>query len=684
MPAQDEHRQLAAIMFTDMVGYSALTQHNEALALQLLTEHQGLVRPIFATHGGREIKTMGDGFLVEFTSALQAARCAIAIQTAMAQRNASEAPDRRVQVRIGLHLGDVEVRDGDVFGDGVNIAARIEPLAEAGGICISRSVYDQIQNKIDLPLVPIGKPELKNIAVPIDVYRVVLPWEQGDTRATRSRRSRWPLIALLMALAVVGGLSWWLYRQHPAPSLPSAAAPAERKSIAVLPFTNMSPDKAEEYLSDGMTEEIIGALSKVSRLQVAARTSSFAFKGKSEDIRKIGEQLNVKTVLEGSVTKVGDKLRVAAQLINVADGYHLWSETYDREMQDIFTIRSDVAQRVTDALRVTLQAGERRRLEKNPTDDLEAYNLYLRGRYAWSRSSEAGAKQAIDYFNQAIARDPTFALAYAGLADAYWEISDWYLPPHDAMPKARAAAQRALEIDPNLAEAHTALGVVANQYDWDWSGAEREFQRAIELNPESAEAHQAYGLLLVFLGRFEQSTAELERAQQLDPLSAWITWDLGWPFYLTRQYERDLEQIFKAIEIDPNFSPAYVGLGMVYAAKGEFADAITQLQKGRALQDAPWVASNLGYVYARAGQRTEAEQVLSELKQLSQRRYVEPAFIAFIYIGLNGREQAFEWLEKAYDARSYFLMFLKTDPQFDSLRSDPRFVVLLKKVGLDK
>jgi TolB-like protein/Tfp pilus assembly protein PilF len=584
----------------------------------------------------------------------------------------------------------------------VNIAARIEPLAEAGGICLSRSVYDQIQNKIDLPLVPIGKPELKNIAVPVEVYRMVLPW-QGDASPVTSQRGsarskarlRSAMVVLAAAIFIGSGAGWWLYSQRTAPSMTQAPArvgaptPVRgegRKSIAVLPFVNMSAEAADEYLSDGMTEEIITTLSKVRGLRVAARTSSFAFKGKNEEIEKIGQQLHVDTVLEGSVSKAGNKLRITTQLINIADGYHLWSEDYDREMQDIFAIRTDVAQRVADALKVELGVETQRRIKKNPTDNLEAYELYLKGRFHTSKYTRDGLRKGADYFAQASAIDPNYALAYNGLANNYIIAADYTEPANTAMAKAKEAARRALAIDDTLAEAHAFLAVAYLWLDWDWPGSEREFKRAIELDPNSAVARKYYGAYyLTAMGNTDQAIAECERARQIDPLSLEANTLLGLSLIFARRYDQALEQLHETVEMEPNFWFAHYNLGIVYATTGKLQEAISELRTARQLEGSILeIVGTLGWAYGIAGQREEAIRVLDELSEQAQRQYVPPYDIAVVHVGLGDNDRAFAWLEKMYVERSYMVTFLRVLPQFDSLRSDPRFAALLKKVGLEQ
>src|SRR6266446_8416971 len=454
MSANTEQRKLAAIMFTDMVGYSALAQRDDKLALELLEEHRRLLREMFPRFNGTEIKTIGDAFLIEFNSALEAAQCAIEIQRTLAKRNHDVTADRRIELKIGLHIGDVVHRGGDVYGDGVNIASRIEPLAGAGGICVSMDVERQIRNALEARFEKLAPTELKNISVAMDLFRIVLPWEQPSKSEIRSPKSeigkspmtsaatKWIGIAALMLLAV--GLVWWLAHRSgkevvssPSVSTSGPTPTADQKSIAVLPFVNMSADKNDEYLSDGVSEELITALSKITGLQVKARTSSFAFKGKNEDIQKIGELLHVTHLLEGSVAKAGNKLRITAQLIQASDGNHLWSDTYDREMQDIFAVRSEVARQVADTLKIRLLGEDKKKIDKKPTENIEAYNLYRQGRYYAEKFSQDGFKKALGFYQQAIGKDPRFALAYAGMADTYVLAADFYIPLQEAFSKAK-------------------------------------------------------------------------------------------------------------------------------------------------------------------------------------------------------------------------------------------------------
>ncbi len=687
MTNEEAHRKLAAIMFTDMVGYSALTQRNEALAIDLLGEHQRQLRPMFLRHGGREIKAIGDGFLVEFASALQAMRCAIAIQTALAEQNAAATAERRFQVRIGLHLGDVEVRDGDVFGDGVNIAARVEPLADAGGICITGPVADQVRNKIDQPLERLRHAQLKNIQSTVDVYRVVLPWTTGapgrrpQQRMAPTRRGLGFAVLVAVLLVAAGAAAW--RSRLPASTAPhvSPAGADGRKSVAVLPFVNMSSDKENEFFSDGITEDLITALSKVSGLHVAARTSSFAFKGKSEPIESIGTQLHVDAVLAGSVAKDGNRVRITAQLINAADGYHLWSDSYDRDLRDIFAIRSEVAQTLAKALQVSLGAGEVRTLEQKPTQDVEAYQLYLKGRHAASTYADWDA--AVRYLRQAIALDPSYALAYLGLAYYYVSSVDGYLAGSEALPRGREAAEKALQLDPALAEAHAWLGVIHWWYDRDMAAARREFQTALTMQPDLASARQFYGWYLVAHGQVDEGLAESRRAVELDPLSSETNAYLGVNLYFIRRYDEAIRQLQTAIRTDPDYGYSHFWLGLAFARVGKLSEALAEATVTLTQLENAEAESALGRVHAQAGNRPEAETMLNGLRKRAQNGFVSAYDMALLHVSLEHIDEAFEYLGKAETERSYYIPWLKLDPELDPLRSDPRFAALLKKVGAE-
>jgi TolB-like protein/class 3 adenylate cyclase/Tfp pilus assembly protein PilF len=713
MSASTEHRKLAAIMFTDMVGYSALAQRDEALALELLEEHRGVLRGLFPKHQGTEIKTTGDGFLVEFASALAAARCSVEIQRALAERNQAQPAERQVRIRIGIHLGDVVRSAGDVHGDGVNIAARLEPLAEPGGICVSEDVARQIRNKLPHPLASLGPAELKHIDLPVVAHRVVLPWETrgsrrrgsahaergpGDQRRLTSAATKWVWItAGVLLLAGLGG--WLLYQQGrgakpganpPASASSTASAPPgtpDEKSIAVLPFVNLSADKADEYLSDGMTEELLNVLAQVPGLRVPGRSSSFAFKGRTEEgiFRKVGEQLRVTTVLEGSVRKAGDKLRITAQLINVADGFHLWSTNYDRDMKDILAVQTEVAQQVVHALQVKLGVEAARALAKTPTENPEAHRLYLLGRYHFGKVTEASLTNAMQCFTQALQQDPSYAPAYCGLADCYGWLGGTLLSGKEAWAKQKELAQKALAFDPNLADAHLSLGIaLANAFDWD--GGEKEIRRALELDPRLALAYDQLSWLQSMFGRFEEALRNERMAIDLDPLSLMFNSYLGWRLFYARQYDEAMAQLRKTLELDPHFADAHYWSGWCSVYRGDMAGALTEFQTAKSLNNnLPWFDGALAYACVRAGDRAKAEQMLRDWDARAKQRYMAPGVRALLHLGLGEKDNALHWLENCYEEQDGFgsCWDLKVSPVFDPLRPEPRFQALLKNVGLD-
>ena len=457
-------------------------------------------------------------------------------------------------------------------------------------------------------------------------------------------------------------------------------------SIAVLPFVNMSAQSENEYFSDGLAEELINALTKIKGLQIVARTSAFSFKGKEIDIREIGRKLNVRTVLEGSVRKAGNRLRITAQLVKVADGYQLWSERYDKEMDDVFAIQDEISLAIVERLKVELLSEEKATLAKRYTENPEAYSLYLKGRYYWNKRTAEGFRKAIENFRTAIAEDPTYASAYAGLADSYALLGDvgvTAIPPKEAFSNAKTTVQKALELDETLAEAHTSLAHL-RMHDFDWSNAERGFKRALELNPNYATTLHWYALYLALRGRSQEAIATMKRALELDPVSLAINTDLGVLYYYARRYDQAIAQYHKTLEMDAGFVRAHITLVSAYAQKGMYQEAIDMFQKAIDLSADRSKVAVLGRVYAQSGKKDESIKAIDELKLLSKQRYISPYSIALIYACLDEKNQAFDWLQRGYEEGVGDLIYLKVDPYLDNLRSDPRFIELLVKVGLEK
>jgi adenylate cyclase len=694
--AEASHRKLAAIMFTDMVGYSALAQRDDELALELLEEHRRLLREIFPRFYGTEIKTIGDGFLVEFHSALDAAQCAIEIQRALSKRNADVPVERRIEIKIGVHIGDVVHRNGDVYGDGVNIASRIEPLAGPGGICVSMDVERQIRNTLEARFEKLAPTELKNISIPMDLFRIIPPWEeeasvdaQSETASTRaSRKFLWAAVALVFA-SMIGVGWWWSERPNKTSTSPAAttasssAAEIPAKSIAVLPFENLSRDPDNAFFTEGVQDEILTRLAKVADLKVIARTSTRKFKSAPENLPDIAKQLGVANILEGSVQKAGDQVRVNVQLINALTSAHIWAEIYDRKLTDIFAVESNIAKAIAEALQAKLTGSEKAMIAAQPTSDTTAYELYHKGRSLWEKRSGDNLPKAIAFYEQAIARDPKYALAYAGLANSYVLLPLYFsVPQRDAMAKAREAALKALQIDPNLAEAHNALGKILNFDDLDLAGAAREFERAIELQPSNATSHQWYGNgPLDSLGRFDEAIAETKRAVELDPLSPIINTDRAYPLYYARRYDEAMTQAKKTITLDPAFFYSRQILGMVLQAKGDLPGAVAEFEKARQLSGDPLHLALVAVAKTKIGDKNIAQQALAELDKVNRDRQGLAYDRALVYLAIGNKEEALRWLEQSYaDRDGANLSWVSVEPILDPLHGDPRFEALVQKV----
>ena len=637
-PANPE-RRLAAIMFTDMVGFTTLSQRDEALALRLLEQHRGTVRSLLPRHNGREVKTIGDAFLLEFPSALEAVRCAIEIQVALKESNARRPQEQPILIRIGIHVGDVIHAGADIAGDAVNVASRIEPLAPPGGVCISAAVHAAVISNIPQTFESLGRPPLKNVVTPVEIFRL-----SGFGQRT---------------------------------SL-GAASPHGR--VAILPFTNISADPADEFFADGMTEELISSVSQTRGLHVIARTSVMRYKGANKPIAEIGRELNVATVLEGSVRKAGQTVRISVQLIETANEEPRWSQTYDRQLRDVFGIQSDIAARVAEALREHVLAEAPPVRAATTTRSTKSYVNYLRGRQLWNKRTEPDLKQAILFFEAALKSDGNYARAHTGLADAYAALALLeFMPPNEAFPRARDAVTRALSLDADLADAHTSLGLIKFQYDWDWAGAEQELARAIELNPNYAPAHHYFADYLKAMGRFDEAIEQIEKAQDLDPLSLAINTGVGHVLYLSRQYDQAIEQYKRAVDLDPAFMATHLWFGRPYLEKGMFTEAIAELETAARLSGKSTLAlAMLGHGLASAGRLDEATRTLKKLLERAESQYVPSYWIAVVYNGFKDRDQVIAWMRRALEERSSWLVWSNVEPRFDWIRRDPEFTALLQ------
>ena len=514
----------------------------------------------------------------------------------------------------------------------------------------------------------------------LPAHSKVLP----GTSARNVGRGRRPALALatVLVLALAGGLG---FRYLPRPSVVTAH-PKQITSIVVLPLENLSADKDQAYFADGMTDELIANLAKIRSLRVISRTSAMGYKGTHKTLSEIARDLNVDAVVEGTVLRSGDRVRITAELVQVATDRHLWADTYESPFGDVLTLQSRVASAIVNEIRINLTPEEQQRLASARPISPESYEDYLKGRFYWNKRSEEGLTKAIEYFQLATQKDPHSALAFAGLADCYSIIGSAIVGSVSSQavaPKARAAALKALDLDNSLAEAQTSLATVQFNYDWNWAAASSGFQRAIELNPSYATAYQRYSLYLMAMGRTGESLAQMNRARELDPLSISVNFSLGWRLYMAHQYDQAIGQLRNTLEMDPNFALPRMVLGQAYEQKGLYQQAIAELQKAAAFShDSPPMLGSLGHAFGVTGNKAEADKILGQLLEQSKKQYVSPFYISIVYSGLHENEKAMDWLEKAYEDRSNAIIFVKVDPDFDGLRSNPRFQALLRRLAL--
>ena len=637
-------RRLTAIMFTDMVGYTALMQEDERRATDMRDRHRSVLREVIRNHGGRIVQFYGDGTLSVFDSAVDGATAALQIQRQLAA-------DPPIPVRIGIHVGDIVHDEDGIHGDGVNVAARIQGLALPRSVLVSAPVSEELKNHPDLPLVELGAFELKNVPRPMKV------WALADD-----------------ALVV------------PSRSELEASGEIADKSIAVLPFVSMSSDRENEYFADGITEEILNALTHFAGLKVTARTSSFAFKGQNRDIRDIARALDVGFVLEGSVRRAGDRVRITTQLIDASDGYHVFSNTYDRVLEDIFATQDEIAGSIAEELRVFFPDPERPAVRRRPTDDPEAYSLYLKGLHAWNRLSPQASREAIRHFEGALERDPDFALAHTGLAKAYTHLAALgKMRGDDVVERAQRSARRAVALDPRNAEAVVTLGLGKLFYEWDIEGAIVLADRAIELNPGSAEIRHLASYALAAAGMKERWIAECEVAETLDPLSPVMSHTLGRAYLISRRFDDALRSFERALELNPNFRTAREGLAWSYTLMGEHEKALEQLRLYReAIPDGQGGFAMAVQVLAAAGRTQEAEAEYERLLAFEAAHPEESLHMdaSAALAALGRHDEALERIRLAVEERMPGLVFMRNGPGWREMSSDPRFVQLLSDAGL--
>ena len=579
-------------------------------------------------------------------------------------------------------LNNAVMRLREVLGDSSDNPRFVETIPRRG----YRFIAPVAASAVPAPSVP--HEELDNVHGPVQAAGTQLvepPVSETPSEPVRGRRkfsATGPTIlvaALLMAIVLGAALL------HYRPFSVDKTVPVRNKSLIVLPLENLSGDKDQEYFADGMTDDLIANLAKIRSLRVISRSTAMAYKGTRKPLSQIASELSVDAVVEGTVLRVGNRVRITAELVQVSTDRHLWADTYESQMGDILALQNRVSSAIVNEIRINLTPEEQQRLASNPAIAPEAHENYLKGRYYWNKRTDENLTKAIAYFEQATLQDPQYALAYAGLSDCYAIISAEIfgtMPAAEAAPKAKAAALRALEIDPTLAEAETSLATVKFNYDWDWNAAAEGFANAIQRNPSYATAYQRYSLYLMAMGRPADSFDQINKARELDPLSISINFSLGWRLYMARQYDRAIQQLRNTLEMDPSYELPHLVLGLSYAQKGSFDLAIPELRKAVELSHGtPLMISALANAYARSGNKAEAEKLLAELVSQSKKQYVSPYYFAVVCVGLGEREKALDWLEKAFADRSNGLVFLKVEPELDDLRSNPRFVALQLKLN---
>ena len=677
-----EQRKLAAIMFADMTGYTAMMQEDEARAKLLRSRQRKTLETLIPAHNGTIIQYFGDGTLSMFDSAADAVRCGIAIQNEL-QKEPS------VKLRIGIHSGDVVYNSEGIFGDCVNLASRIESLSVPGAVLFSGKVFDEIKNQRDIKSTSLGKFHLKNVKQPLEVFAaandgMVVPLpayitgklSQENFSLTSLLKKRKVRLIALVVLAAFLTLAIALFYSTTGKS--SSAI----DSIAVLPLENLSGDPSQEYFVSGMHETLISELSKISALKVISRTSTIQYKDQKKPLRQIAKDLGVRTLIEGSVMREGNMVRISIQLIDGETDKHIWSENFDRELQSILALYNEVAKKIANEIKIKLTPQDKERLVSAPLVNTRTYEYYLIGRHYWNQRTMLSYKQAIESYKKALDHDSNYAPAYAALADCYFLLGEQGgIPQKEGRLLSDSAIVKALRLNPNLAEAYASLGQWKLNYEWNWKESEKAFRRAIELNPGYALTYTWYGRMLGFAGRFEEALTQLYKAKELDPLSPVIVAYIGQVHIFAKQYKKAEEQLQQALKVHPNHPLILHNIGELYLAQGLYTKAIAPLKQSADTSVSAHYLAMLGCAYARANRKDEANQILNDLMKRSEQGLVSAFDIASVYLALGKKEEALSRLEKGYEQRDGWLKELKAWPWFDTLKNEPRYKDLMRRMN---
>jgi len=646
MSENNNIRLLVAVMFADIVGYSKMMQDDEQNAKNIRDRQRTVIKDLLLEYHGEVMQYYGDGTLIMFGSALDAVNCARDIQIEL--KNEPVVP-----LRIGIHMGDVIYDDEGIYGDAVNIAARVQSLGVAGSVMLSEKVMDEIKNQPGIRLESFGKHELKNIYLPIGIYAIA---DKGLVVPSQS------------------------HVQHLTGTNP--------KSIAVLPFNNFSPEPDNEYFSDGITEEIINALTRIKDLKVASRTSVFTYKKEIKDIREIGKELNVHTVLEGSVRKAGNTIRVTAQLINANDGYHIWSDNFDGELKDIFKVQDEIAQKIVDKLKDSFSDQEQKKIYESSTDSVEAYNYYLQGLFYWNKRTPEAVYKAIDYFDRAIGECETYINALAFLANCYTYLgTTGHMPGKRAFMIAEKYALRAIDLNNTRADSYIALGYVNLLFKWDFDSAEANFRKAITMESDNSDARQALSLCYRIIGEYDKMLNQAEMAVKIDPLSLPALLESGWANLVSGNFYKALNAFNEALELDPLFRAAYEGKAAVYMSQKKYEKALQMIKKFKKLNDSTYGgASHLAYIYAEMNDKSLAEKYISRMKEHEKEEPYRNMSLDFamVYSALGDKDRAFEYLQKAVDVKLGAILLIQTLPFIQKLKDDTRYENIVDQIGLPK